>query len=98
MRAALFGNKQTGDLPLHPRRDQNRARLGQRLHPRSDVGTSPKISPAGSTTTGPVSMPMRALSDGLPEPAFLRFSSASARWIDSAARTARSESFSCATG
>ena len=27
-------------------------------------------------------MPMRALSAGLPEPAFLRFSSASARWID----------------
>ena len=34
----------------------------------------------------------------LPEPAFLRFNSASARWIASAARTARSESFSCATG
>ena len=38
MRAALFGDKQAGDLALHPRRDQNRARLGQRLHPRRDVG------------------------------------------------------------
>ena len=28
------------------------------------LGASPKISPAASTTTGPVSMPMRALSDG----------------------------------
>ena len=27
-----------GDLALHPRRDQNRARLGQRLYPRRDVG------------------------------------------------------------
>ena len=39
MIAALFRNKQSRDLPLHPRRDQNRARLGQRLHPRSDVGS-----------------------------------------------------------
>ena len=38
VRAALFGHKQAGDLALHPRRDQNRARLGQRLHPRRDVG------------------------------------------------------------
>ena len=36
MIAALFRNKQSRDLPLHPRRDQNRAGLGQRLHPRSD--------------------------------------------------------------
>ena len=62
------------------------------------LGASPKISPAASTTTGPVSTPMRAVSVGLPEPSFLRFNSASARWIDNAARTARSESFSCATG
>jgi hypothetical protein len=59
------------------------------------LGASPKISPEASTTTGPVSRPMRALSTGLPEPAFLRFNSASARCIASAARTARSESFSC---
>ena len=38
MRAALFGDKQSGDLALHPRRDQNRAGFGQRLHPRRDVG------------------------------------------------------------
>ena len=37
MRAALFRDEQPGDLALHPRRDQDRARLGQRLHPRRDI-------------------------------------------------------------
>ena len=36
--AALLGDKQTGDLALHSRRDHDRARLGQRLHPRRDIG------------------------------------------------------------
>jgi hypothetical protein len=36
--AALLGDKQAGDLALHPRRDQNRARFGQRLNPRRSVG------------------------------------------------------------
>ena len=36
--AAVFCHKQSGDLPLHARSDQNRARLGQRLHPRRDIG------------------------------------------------------------
>ena len=38
VRAALFRHKQPGDLTLHLRRDQDRARLGQRLHARGDVG------------------------------------------------------------
>ena len=38
VRAALLRDEQAGDLALHPRRDQHRARLGQRLHPRRDVG------------------------------------------------------------
>ena len=38
MTAALLGNKQPGDLALHPRGDQNRPRLSQRLHPRREVG------------------------------------------------------------
>jgi len=37
-------------------------------------------------------------SAGLPVPSFLRLSSASDRWVDSADLTARSASFSCATG
>ena len=37
MRAALFGHKEASDLALHLRSNQNRAGLGQRLHPRSDI-------------------------------------------------------------
>ena len=43
-------------------------------------------------------MPMRAESSGAPVLSFLALSSPSARWIASAARTARSASFSCACG
>ena len=98
MTAALLGDEQAGDLTLHPRRDHDRARLGQRLRPRRDVRHVAENLARASTTTGPDSIAMRAASAGLPEPAFLRFNSASARWIASAARTARSASFSCATG
>jgi len=38
MAAALLGDEQASDLALHPRRDHDRARLGERLHPRRDVG------------------------------------------------------------
>ena len=38
MRAALFRDEQPGDLALHPRRDQHRAGLGQRLDAGRDVG------------------------------------------------------------
>jgi hypothetical protein len=56
-------------------------------------GTSPNISPDASSTTGPESIAMRAASTGLPVTAFFPFSSHSARWIASAACTARSASF-----
>ena len=59
-------------------------------------GASPNTSPLASTTTGPDSMPTRADSSGAPLAAFLALRSESARWIASAARTARSASFSCA--
>jgi hypothetical protein len=36
--AAPFRNEQAGDLALQLRRDQDRARLGQRLHARGNVG------------------------------------------------------------
>ena len=39
--AAFFGDKEAGDLLLHPRRDQDRTRLCQRLHARGDVGDVP---------------------------------------------------------
>ena len=38
MGAALLGDKQTGDLALHPRCHYDRAWLRQRLHPRRRVG------------------------------------------------------------
>ena len=37
MAAAFFGDEQAGDLALHPRGDQHRARLGDGLHPRRYV-------------------------------------------------------------
>ena len=49
-------------------------------------------------TTEPHSTPMRAESSGAPDRMFLALRSASARWMASAARTARSTSFSCACG
>ena len=38
MAAALLGDKQAGDLALHPRCHDDRAWLRQRLHPRRNVG------------------------------------------------------------
>jgi len=58
----------------------------------------PGKSGGGSTTAGPESIAMRAARAGFLVSAFLRFNSVSARWIASAARAARSASFSCATG
>src|SRR5262249_13628528 len=40
MRAALLGDEEAGDLARHPRGDQNRAGLGQRLHPRRAIGAT----------------------------------------------------------
>jgi hypothetical protein len=37
MAAVLLGDEQARDLALHPRRDHDRARLGQRLRTRRDV-------------------------------------------------------------
>ena len=98
MRAALFRHKQPGNLTLHLRRDQNRARLGQRLHTRGDIGDVAIDFPGRVENRRPDPRPMRATSSGLDVPAFLRLSAAKARWIDSAARAARSASFSCASG
>src|SRR6516165_1019073 len=38
MAAALLGDKQTSDLPLHARGDHHRTWLCERLHPRRRVG------------------------------------------------------------
>ena len=99
MRAALFRHKQAGDLALHSRGDQHRARLGQRLHPRGNVGDV-AVNLAGRIYHRRAGFEPDA---GAQAPACrcrrsCGSSSASARWIASAARAARSASFSCASG
>ena len=98
MRAALLGDEQAGDLALHPRRDQDRARLGQRLHPRGDVR---RVAENLARRIDHHRPGFDADAGGklwLADTRVLAVDSASARWIASAARTARSASFSCATG
>ena len=98
MCAALFRNEQAGDLALQLRRDQDRACLGHRLHARGNVGDV-AINLAARVENGGAGFKSdAATSSGLAIPAFLRLSSAKARWIESAARAARSASFSCASG
>ena len=97
--AALLGDEQAGDLTLHPRRHHDRARLCQRLHPRRDVGrVAVNLARRIDHYRADFDPDARVRALACQQPAFLRFTSASARWIESAARAARSASFSCATG
>ena len=96
--AALLGDEQPGDLPLHPRRDHDRARLGQRLHARRDVGRVAENLARRIDHDRPGFNPDARGKLWLARAGVLALSSASARWIASAARTARSASFSCACG
>src|SRR5271165_4293030 len=98
MRAEILGDEQPGGLPQHSGGDEDGAGLGRALNARSDIGSLAEHFAVASTTTGPDSRPMRAMSCGALVPAFLALSSTSARWMASAARTARSASFSCACG
>jgi hypothetical protein len=98
MAAALFGDEQAGDLTLNSRRDHDRTRLGRRLYPRCDIRHVAENFARCIHHHRPRIDGNPGASSGLPVPAFFLFNSASARWIPSAARTARSASFSCATG
>ena len=98
MGAALLGDEQAGDLALHPRRHHDCAWFCQRLHARRSIGRIAVNLTCRIDHYRAGFDPMRALSAGLPEPAFLRLISASERWMERAARAARSASFSCATG
>jgi hypothetical protein len=73
-------------------RPVDRTRLGKRLRPRRDVR---HIAEDLAARIEHRRVAIRAASAGLPTPSFLRFNSASARWVESAARTERSASFSC---
>ena len=67
MRAAILGDEQARDLTLHTGGDQHRPGSAKACTRAAILGASPKISPAASTTTGPLSTPMRATSSGRPE-------------------------------
>ena len=99
MCAALLGDEQAGDLALHPRRDHDRARLGQRLHPRRDVGDI-AVNLARRIDHHRAGFEADACGQALA--CRCRRSCGSAQRAragsTSAARTARSASFSCATG
>jgi hypothetical protein len=96
--AALLSHEEARYLALHPRRDHDRARFGHNLRPRCDVrhvaeNLACRVDHRRPGVDGDARGKRRLSSN-----AFLRFSSASGRWIASAARAARSASFSCATG
>jgi hypothetical protein len=98
MAAALLGDEQASDLALHSGRNNDRTRLCQGLGPRRDVryiaeNLAARIEHHRAYVDGdPCGQ------SGLARAFVLAVQLASARWIASAARTARSASFSCAIG
>ena len=98
MGAALLGYEKTGDLTLHPRCHHDCAWLCERLDPSRGIRCIAVNLPGCIDHYRPDFDADRALSAGLRAPAFFWFSSTSALWIESAARAARSASFSWATG
>jgi hypothetical protein len=52
MTAALLSDEKAGELAQHPRRDDDRPGSASACARAAMFGTSPKISPAVSTTTG----------------------------------------------
>jgi hypothetical protein len=99
MAAAFLNDKQTGDLLLHPRRHYDRAWFRLRLHPRRNVRcVTVNLARRIDHDRKNASAGKPALNARIGIETGPRFTSASARWIESAARDARSASFSCATG
>ena len=96
-RAPLLGDEEPGDLALHVH-VMSTTRVGGSLDARGDIRRVSEDLAAGSTTTAPAleADARRQLRRALGSVPVLR--SESARWIASAARTARSASFSCACG
>ena len=99
VRALLLGDKEPSHLPLDVQGDEHRPRLGGRLHARSDIRrVAEHFAGRLHDDRAGLDPDARLELQGAPLAAFLALSSASARWIASAARTARSASFSCARG
>ena len=95
MAAALLGDEKAGHLALHPPCDHDRARSANACA-RRDFALAEYLARRIDHHRPRIDRYARAA--GFPVLAFLRFNPASARWIASAARAARSASFSCATG
>ena len=86
MAAALLYDEKAGNLALHVRCYYDSARLRQRLDSRRSVRCITVNLTCRIDDYRPGFRPTRAFSAGLPVPALFRFTSASARWIASAAR------------
>src|SRR5271165_5810461 len=98
MLAFVLGDEQPGDLALYGGGDEDCAGFGRRLHARGDIrclaehfARSVDDDRSGFEADAGGKL-------GRAERALRALRSASARWIASAARTARSASFSCACG
>ena len=98
MGALVLNDEQPSDLPLDRRSDQHCPRLGRRLNSRGNVGRLAEHLAGRVDDDGAAVEADATASCGPPIAAFRALSSPSARWIASAARTARSASFSCARG
>ena len=91
MLALVLGDEQPSDLPVHGPRDPDLSGRRRALHPRGDVGRF-AIDLACGVRPRPARCRARcgAASSGAPVAALRALRSASASWIASAARTARS--------
>jgi hypothetical protein len=99
MAAALLDDEETGDLTLHSCCHNDRTRLGQRLCPRRDVWHFAEYLARRINHHWPNVDRDARREYWLPGALVVAVQvAASARWMDSAARTARSTSFSWAIG
>ena len=98
MRALVLGDEKPGGLALHARGDEHRPGSAARLHPRGDVRRFAEHFAGRIDHDGPALEADAGGELGRARSALRALRSASARWMASAARTARSASFSCACG
>ena len=98
-RALLLGDEEPGDLALDVRGDEHRTRLGDApARARRHWARRRTLRPSRRRRPAPTRGRCARRAPARPCAAFLALISASARWMASAARTARSASFSCACG
>ena len=98
MRAAVFRDEQPRDLALNACGDDDRTRFGEGLHPRSDIGRlaehcAGRVHHDLAGFQADARHQLRRVLAGVPGVELVE-----RPWMASAARTARSASFSCACG